>query len=618
MESSNCYQCKSHTSINTQLSCNHIICLFCIKKQLMLNLFTHLSPDQSYLFKCKCKKGEGKLSIEFLLQLLSHKLNAKCPKHSQIYEDYCPKCRLWICKDCKEYFHNEYFSKHILYEDENINIGKCINHSEDKEAYCKDCKIELCKRCNKNEHNNHLVISFNTYLKQIDSSKQQFLRKTYEDYSLFIKEELNKTEEQNQRHYDDVISVIDQIIEKLLLLKNNYLQKEKERKIDLLKKHIQLIDKIYNYYYREMNRKEIDIHLIKFLHKANCELKQIKCIESSFKLYLNKVNEDIDKEKANCFCFKFIFRNLELKNQFSQGPMHCERILRMNKGWINCLVLLFDGRLASGSGDWAGSSDKTIHIWNLNENKEDFVLRGHLDDVLSLIQLNDGKLASGSLDMTIKIWDLNLKCELYTLKGHEGNIQSLIQLKDGRLASGSGDNTIRMWDIEHSNKEKGFFPFQKLVDHIERVRCIIQLQDERIASGSYDNTIKIWDIFKLKCKFTLKEHVEEVYCLIQLQDSRLASGSRDSTIKIWNITLMILQQSITGHKQCILTFLQLKDGRLVSGSRDKTIKVWKIEEKIKEQFTLSGHCDIVNSLVELGNSQIASSSLDKTIRIWSH
>ena len=33
-------------------------------------------------------------------------------------------------------------------------------------------------------------------------------------------------------------------------------------------------------------------------------------------------------------------------------------------------------------------------------------LEGHSDEVVSIIQLNDNKLASGSYDNTIKVWDL--------------------------------------------------------------------------------------------------------------------------------------------------------------------------------------------------------------------
>ena len=73
-------------------------------------------------------------------------------------------------------------------------------------------------------------------------------------------------------------------------------------------------------------------------------------------------------------------------------------------------------------------------------------ITGHYACIYSLIQLQDGRLASGSRDKTIKIWNPhdNFECT-QTLKGHTHFIYNLIQLHDGRLASGSADRTIRIW-----------------------------------------------------------------------------------------------------------------------------------------------------------------------------
>ena len=66
-------------------------------------------------------------------------------------------------------------------------------------------------------------------------------------------------------------------------------------------------------------------------------------------------------------------------------------------------------------------------------------LRGHLNYVYSVSQLEDGRLASASADYSIKIWDLTTSEAVQTLKGHIDSVRSVIQLKDGRLASASRD-----------------------------------------------------------------------------------------------------------------------------------------------------------------------------------
>ena len=107
-------------------------------------------------------------------------------------------------------------------------------------------------------------------------------------------------------------------------------------------------------------------------------------------------------------------------------------------------------------------------------------------EVLSVIQLADGRLAFGSDDDTIRIWStLTGQCEMVR-QGHTGNVWWVIQLADGRLASGSDDETIRIWSTSTGQCEK------ILPGHTSSVWSVIQLADGRLASGSYDETIRIW------------------------------------------------------------------------------------------------------------------------------
>ena len=85
------------------------------------------------------------------------------------------------------------------------------------------------------------------------------------------------------------------------------------------------------------------------------------------------------------------------------------------------------------------------------------VLEGHTNWVNSVIELSNGKLATGSYDDTIRIWDLEKQegeegyCRV--LEGHELSVSSVIELRNGKLATGSEDTTIRIWGATIDNEE---------------------------------------------------------------------------------------------------------------------------------------------------------------------
>jgi WD40 repeat protein len=61
----------------------------------------------------------------------------------------------------------------------------------------------------------------------------------------------------------------------------------------------------------------------------------------------------------------------------------------------------------------------------------------------------DGRtLASASWDDTVKLWHPRTGKERATLRGHTDEVRSVVFSPDGRtLASASEDGTIKLWDV---------------------------------------------------------------------------------------------------------------------------------------------------------------------------
>lgn len=93
--------------------------------------------------------------------------------------------------------------------------------------------------------------------------------------------------------------------------------------------------------------------------------------------------------------------------------------------------------------------DSRIHLINQNDGALVRILEGHREQVRSLVVLPDGRLASGSQDCTICLWDTSTPRPIAILKGHQSFVTSLVVLGNGCLASGSSDATIRLWDPTH-------------------------------------------------------------------------------------------------------------------------------------------------------------------------
>jgi len=109
---------------------------------------------------------------------------------------------------------------------------------------------------------------------------------------------------------------------------------------------------------------------------------------------------------------------------------------------VNGVAWSPDGTRLATAGD-----DRTVRIWDPDDGRELFTLRGHDDQALSVAWNRDGnRLVSGSRDQTVRIWDSATGQELLRLRGQKGPIRSVAFSSDGRrLASGSTDPEATLW-----------------------------------------------------------------------------------------------------------------------------------------------------------------------------
>ena len=251
--------------------------------------------------------------------------------------------------------------------------------------------------------------------------------------------------------------------------------------------------------------------------------------------------------------------------------------------------------------------------------------KAHDKIIVSMIELENKKIATGSYDCSIKIWNLsNKNCDLIIKEA--GRVFALLEFEPNMLLSAidktpdgiqdinqinPDDIMINLWDL--NNHKNSIYSFK---GHQLRVNSLVKCNDKFFASCSNDGDIIIWDYAFQKSVSTLRGHADCILCMIKLNDGKLCSGSADCTIKIWDWENGNCIMNLEGNSNWVKCLCQLnnENGYIISGSQDNYIKIWDKDECIK---SLDGHNRSVRSICQIGNSNyIATASFDHTIKIW--
>ena len=180
----------------------------------------------------------------------------------------------------------------------------------------------------------------------------------------------------------------------------------------------------------------------------------------------------------------------------------------------------------------------------------------------------DEKLISGADDKKIIVWDLKNEKIDFVLFECKNEICSLITLKDGKIMSGSGDNILRIWNL---NKKE----IDNEIKCDYSAWCLRELHNNKIAVGLGNGDILIYNIKNLKCEFTLKEHKQCINCLIEIDDDILISGSDENDMIKWNLKDPESKFILKGHENRISSIIKIDNERFASSSKDQFVKIWE-------------------------------------------
>jgi cytochrome c len=155
--------------------------------------------------------------------------------------------------------------------------------------------------------------------------------------------------------------------------------------------------------------------------------------------------------------------------------------LRGHGGPVRALAISPDGTQAV-----SGSFDTSAIRWSLTRNAAEQVLRFHDGAVNAVVLLRDGRIATGGEDARIAIWRPGEPQPVTVLTGHEAPVVALGVSPDGTtLASASWDHTARLWPLA------GGAP-RVIEGHAQNVNGVAFAPDGRaLITAGYDATLRI-------------------------------------------------------------------------------------------------------------------------------
>ena len=642
-------QCDFCTNIYEDLdtfSCNHKICSVCLFRRIFIkNIKDFNNSENKIEIKCKCKEGILNKNIEEIFEINNQK-------------------------------NTIYTKKFKSQNDISLQGNKLCSTHKDKiiTNYCSDCFKDICTDCisnNNNLHLNHKTFSNEYIIKflknELNNIKLNLITK--EAFEQKWNDICKKIKEETQNNFDETMVKIEEVAQTIIEFRKDYEEKYKNE----LTKIVQVL-KLYKLFYLDyyLGKKEAedanDINLLRYANSITNELSDIEIKKDD--IFFNKlenIKNSIDTLKQEKINFSAKFNFTEISNNYK-----IEQIIeKSHDKLINGIFEIGNKKILTGSLDY------TIKIWEEKNNKFENIkkIKGICGAICCMIKLNDGSIVtSAANNNNINIWAKQGEDNYIikqSLSSHSKTVLTLTQLENGKIISGGWDNLIIIWDKDNSGcyiekqRIKDKRPIIKIISlknnkfaftSDNRIRIMIQkkLQTniKNDESNNENNNELINDVFddlefdqdveyeqdednKFIVCYKLSKHVGRIRCMLELKNGYLLSGAgdagkkKDNNILVWkpnDLDGFFYVQTLTGHLADVNCLIELKDGRVASSSKDRTIRIWKsyFKEDKNNQKIINFQIDEILSefkhglyvIIQIDDGRIFSSSSECSLVIW--
>ncbi len=578
-------------------------CSYCLKIP-NIKIF-HQDSDLDIDYTCHKIKGSipyEKYNIFFPQILLSKTKCLVCGKYSSETKSFfCVNCKRFFCCDCIEH-HNKINTNHIINQIPQSDT-KCFIHNRNYNSYCKTCLEDICEEC-LNYHNSHNIINYN-------------------DLIINDLESINK----NIENYESIVNIIYenslQLIDKIKIM-NQRFKNQNKFIINLLKINKEI-------YENQLQKKELNYSIIQNL-KQNINFSDIQNKVKELSNLIIKIDIEIDclfninilKPEKNLKSQKIEFKKIESKET--------------NNDSIKCVLVLEDGRIATGS------KDKTIKIFNINSNSNlNFTSFQEIKatyHVWHMAQLKNSNLICGEDLGIMELFDIKNYSLIHKYENVSTNltaIWNILILSQSQNILSCCRQGLKIWESTNNYNLIKKLDITLIPNNIAMqnqglnvMESIFELPNNKIASTSDDSILRFWDIdtYQIICS------IDKIGCCSRtgfalISQSSLAIANRyEKKVTIINIVdYEITNIFFFNNDTVCLLYLRDENLLLVGEQNVNDISIidlnnnryddsfhFKNKEIIFDWMT--GSVKGVNAIVRMKNGDFITVTYDKLTELW--
>ncbi len=618
------------------------------------------NDDIIVIYKCRCMRSNEIKPME--ISLFLNKMNS-----IDIFSQVCFFCKnkeekMFLCKDCTQefeiiendqkktinqkgiffcenciFYHNEQYNNHLLVDISNID-NYCEKHV-DKNCFAFDLyeNRNICETCLDFCEQNNLEFYDSYYpndneIEETCKKLKLIENKVFKEDTKCFKAICNKFNDEQKNNIKKIFmknnsnnkNVFN--LGKQVLCTFNYAKKIEKFNFQICKnfkivcKNLLIpnqfnINQSYDYYYSYLKNSN---NIIKkddnFTLRNNINPSEVKVLTNR----ANKKNDIIEDEQSVLIPIKPNDNAIPINNEDNMNSNNISSLVNIQSFGhtkllpITSVILLHDKRIAIGAS-------KHIEIINPDTFQRELIIRGHKNEIFSMIQLNenDHRLVSGDLNGEILFWrfDKNTSQNFGKINDNEGFCLKLEQIQNDYLMCISSDEI---------NIFKKDFPYDKVYNQKNKE----SKQLTAIESNNYIIIVafgltfyKFEKINEKKIDLKKEKTINEiksigVYSITKIDEKLIAVGGKEVVYLIDTEKLNIKKRIGINESEGVISLCYTSNKTLLLGFTN-FIKEYNINNCIELATVENAHQGTIIIITQIGEDLFATCGLeDRKCYFW--